>query len=110
MSFKIDMKDKQKEHGVKMIINRLINNEEIRIELTNDELHEAYCEFQFNTDLNCIKEILGDSPILGTVDEKHESFFEAIAEETRRLMGKYDTDFEYSLQVAVETKLASWNR
>lgn len=89
-----------------MVIKREINGKEVTIELTSDELYNAYCEQEHAYDVMDVEDMFenmtdGDFAEHGITREYAESKEDMIAYQKRRYMTKYDMDWEYALDKAM---------
>ena len=91
-----------------MIIRRTINKTQIGIELTADELHEAYKEQQHKYDVSAIEnygQMIEPEYMLeeiGCTYEEFESMKEDMAYEMRKLIDKDDYNWDYARSEAVD--------
>ena len=91
-----------------MKIRRTIDGKEVEIELTSDELYEAFVEQQAAFDLEDVRFYFADytdedfQREYGITRAEAEELFESVAFHLRRNIDKYDMMFEYALPAAVE--------
>ena len=76
-----------------MKIFREINGMEVEFVLTNDELFTAYLEQQCAFDMQNVRNLHDDT--------FNDDEVEAIANEARRQVDKYDVDWEYAVNEAI---------
>ena len=93
-----------------MQIKRTINNNETVIELTDQELFNAYCEQQFIFDRSDITDVAdgieNEDDFVGTygIDRKtFDSLLDDMAYEMRRNIDKYEMSWEYARDDAITT-------
>ena len=92
-----------------MKIQRTINGDKFSFELLPDELYEAYFEQQEKFDIEDIVnygETMSSTELeeeLGCTYAEFLSMKEEMARELRRNIDKYDMDFAYARQYAIET-------
>lgn len=90
-----------------MKIIRMIHGEEVSIELTGRELFDAFCEQEFQFDLENVYSFFSDytdedyQDEFGLTKEEAEKKFEDIAMELRRNMDKYEMTFDYAISDAI---------
>ena len=88
-----------------MTIKRKINNMVIEIELTNDELFDAYIEQEHKFDLDSCDTFFHtmyacEEWYEGLDKETESNIIEDAAYQLRRNIDKYDMDFEYAMPEA----------
>ena len=94
-----------------MKIKRLVNGKEQEFELTEDELYAAFSEQEFKfdradvTDYFLAFDIEDIEEEYGMTMKEIESKFNEIAYEMRRNIDKYDMDWTYARDEAIETVL-----
>lgn len=92
-----------------MKIKRTIDGREIEIELTEQELFDAFTEQEFIFDLDNVRNYFMDytdedfQQEYGISREEAESRFEDVASQLRRNIDKYDMDYEYAISEAIHT-------
>lgn len=97
-----------------MKIKRIINGSEVEIELTKDELFNAYSEQEHEWDMQSCKDYLNSGIYDG--EEWYEELSEEIekkiiaetAYELRRNMDKYNMDHEYAIDEAFSVVLCGY--
>ena len=75
------------------------------LELTRDELYQAYLEQQYLFDISSVKsnmEVYLDDEEYETLGDNQE-FIEDVADELRRNINKYDMNFEFAIEEAFDT-------
>ena len=86
-----------------MIIKRIINSKEMEIELTKEEIYEAYCEQEHKWDIKSCEEYY-DCMYYDEDWYNDENIRKCIIEEAsmrlRRNINKYDMSFEYAIAEA----------
>lgn len=87
------------------------SREQIEIELTGDELYEAYLEQEYEFDLNGVInhfDAFEDEDLVQTYGKTRKELSELhgnIARELRRLMDRYDMQYDYALTEAIDLVL-----
>ena len=91
-----------------MLIRRLIDGKEISIELTDEEVYNAYVERQHLYDAMNVESYFDsykdDDDLyleFGKTKEELKEFYDEIAYEMRRYIDKYDMDWEYAMSDAI---------
>ena len=99
-----------------MTITRTVGDKQVSFELTESELVNAYFEQQYKFDVRDVKDLIcgwDDDDVLGvygiTVAE-YEKLSDDIASEMRRNMDKYDMDFDYARDEAVNSVVSMYKR
>lgn len=85
-----------------MKIKRIINSSEVEIELTKDELFNAYCEQEHEWDVETCDDYFtngyGEEEWYDTLSSKtKENIVNEAASTMRRYINKYDMTFEYAI-------------
>ena len=93
-----------------MVIKRYINGKDTEIELTPQEVLDAYYQQEHSFDEDDVRDRFNewdDERFLeyGVTRAEAEEQISDIAYEKRRIMNKYDTDWEYALDEAISTVL-----
>lgn len=97
-----------------MTIKRIINGSEVEIELTQDELFNAYCEQQYEWDIKNCEDYLNSGIYDGEewYEELNEETKNIIIEEAayqfRRNVDKYDMNYEYAIDEAFSVVLCGY--
>ena len=87
------------------------SREQVEIELTADELYRAYLEQEYEFDLDGVNnhfDAFEDEDLVETYGKTREELsklYEDIARELRRLMDKYDMQYDYALTEAIDMVL-----
>ncbi len=95
-----------------MIVTREINGELVRIELTQDELYEAFEEQQHKFDVEDIRNYFDGLYEEGAFETEYgrsyseiEAMFDDLAYEMRRNIVHYDMDWMYAREAAIDDLL-----
>ena len=92
-----------------MKIKRTIDGREIEIELTEQELFDAFVEQEFIFDLDNVRNYFMDytdedfQERYGLSREEAESRFKDVASQLRRNIDKYGMNYEYAMSEAIHT-------
>jgi hypothetical protein len=97
-----------------MIIKRIIGGREFEIELTKEELFNAYCEQEYAWDVESCRNNLDSGIYFGEewyedLDEKTEKqIIEEAAYHLRRNIDKYEMSYDYAMDEAFATVLKQY--
>jgi len=96
-----------------MTIKRTINGAEVEIELTENELFNAYCEQQYKWDIDSCRDNLhsgiynGENWYKNLDKETENNIIEDAAYHLRRNIDKYDMNYDYAMDDAFVVAIAN---
>lgn len=97
-----------------MKITRTINGTAVEIELTAQEMREAYDEQQHNYDCDSVRALFDSFEDDVLIEDYYfdraglEPYVEEIAYEMRRMIYKYDVDWDYARETAASEIMSQY--